>query len=174
MRTFDVKGEGKSHTADVWRGVLRRCTPKYQARFPHYEGVTVCKEWLVYSKFKAWYESWNLCDVDIDKDIITIGNKEYSPHNCCLVSPRLNALMVNKPNTSGISLTESGKYHARISVNGVRNTLGTFNTKQEAHKAYTVAKIVAIEQWLPHVSYDIRIQQGLQNHVKALKLTLSS
>lgn len=59
-----------------WYSLRNRCTSeKFKERFPTYQDVTCCKDWLFYSKFKAWMEQQPWLDMDLDKDLIKPGNK---------------------------------------------------------------------------------------------------
>ncbi len=48
---------------------------------------------------------------------------------------------INKTGYKGVRKTTNGKYEARIAVNGKRLQVGTFNTAEEAYKAYCKALI---------------------------------
>ena len=84
----------------AWKGILERCyDKKYKEKYPTYENVTCCKEWLLYENFYEWlhgqenFEKWiNGKRWGIDKDIIFKHNKVYSPDTCCLVPDNINKL----------------------------------------------------------------------------------
>ena len=65
--------------AKKYRSMLYRTTPNYQKKYPTYEGVDVCEEWLTMSNFITWVESKDWEGKELDKDIICPGNKIYSP-----------------------------------------------------------------------------------------------
>jgi hypothetical protein len=66
----------------IWRGMIGRCFNKNRQAYLYYggRGITVCKEWLTYTNFKAWAMS-NGYD-----DSLSIERKDndtgYCPSNC--------------------------------------------------------------------------------------------
>lgn len=80
----------------VWAGIIQRCRVggSFQNKFSHYEGTTVCGEWLEnFQNFAKWYTSqpgynhgW-----DVDKDMLSDG-KHYSPETCTLLPRCVNLL----------------------------------------------------------------------------------
>jgi hypothetical protein len=95
-------GEHKAHTKEgadtkaysIWRAMLRRCY--YRGSKHHqrsYEGITVCEEWLNFQTFAEWFEENYPTDgkrCQLDKDVITPGNKVYSPKTCSFVTQQEN------------------------------------------------------------------------------------
>lgn len=71
----------------AWSHMLERCYSKaYQETRPTYKGCSVCKEWLNFNVFSAWFNECYFDGAVLDKDIIVDGNKIYSPKNCKLVT----------------------------------------------------------------------------------------
>lgn len=79
-----------------WMGILNRCYNEKCENYYMYggSGVRVCEEWHNFQNFAEWYtteckknnvdrENNNL---HIDKDILSCGDKIYSPETCCLVT----------------------------------------------------------------------------------------
>lgn len=126
----------------TWYQVMNRCYNKKQAdKRPAYVGIaTACTEWLNYQNFaKWWYENYYEIDerLDVDKDILVKGNKEYHPDKCLLVPQRINLMFTSKPNKyglpTGVTLTANKqKYRARY--NG--KELGVFTTVKDAKSAH--------------------------------------
>jgi len=141
---------------------------------PTYEDVSVCEEWLTYSKFKKWMLNQEHAGLELDKDIITIGNKLYSPEHCCFVNRKLNTLLRSRPNNSltglplGVSIRPNGKFKARIGYNGKTKALGDYTTVAEAQSAYNKKKAELIFQWVIKLE-NPRIIDGLQRHIKELQ-----
>lgn len=76
-----------------WYHMLERCyCDKYQKRFPSYIGCSVCDEFLNFQLFASWCDDNDdeLCDYELDKDGIVIGNKIYSPSMCQLIPKQEN------------------------------------------------------------------------------------
>ena len=140
--------DGDSHTRAYvhWRNMLVRCfDEKYKKESPTYTNCSCCDEWLLFSNFKRWYESFNYQDYHLDKDILVKNNKVYSPETCCLVPPEINTLFTKRQNDRGKQpigvcyIKRSGKYSATI--HKLRNVhLGFFDTPEEAFQAYKSAK----------------------------------
>ena len=83
---------------DIWQQMVQRTNnPEKQAKHPTYKGAWVCEEWKLFSNFLNWclangYRK-GLC---LDKDILDIGNKCYSPDSCVFVSQAINNLLTHK------------------------------------------------------------------------------
>jgi len=155
-----------------WHDMLKRCySDKYQEKQTRYIGCTVCEDWLTFSNFRSWMKKQDWYGKEIDKDIIKIGNKIYSPENCCFVDESINSLLVscnskrgNYP--QGVNLDkQTGKYRSQISINGKQKSLGRYDTPEEASRVYNNAKgnhliNIANEQ------DNERIKNGLLKHSK--------
>ena len=57
---------------------------------PSYIGCYVCPEWLCFSNFKKWYDEHYKHGYQLDKDLIVVNNKEYSPATCIMIPQWLN------------------------------------------------------------------------------------
>ena len=143
----------------VWRSMLQRCYSKqYHRKFPSYEGCEVCKGWITFSGFKAWMEQQDWEGKHLDKVCLYQGNRVYSPDTCVFVSPHVNLFITETtrrrgPWPIGVSdIKKSGKFRATCnSYEKIPTYLGTFDTPEEAHKAWLAfkleqAKILASEQ----------------------------
>ena len=85
-----------------WADMLNRCyNPKFQERDPTYIGVTVCEEWLTFSRFKSWMETQDWEGKHLDKDLLFEGNKVYSLETCVFVSDRVNVFTINSGKARG-------------------------------------------------------------------------
>lgn len=73
-----------------WSNLLSRVSGTYSDVTPAYDGVTICKEWLLLSTFLTWMKEQEWEGKALDKDILTNGNKHYSPDNCRFVEQRTN------------------------------------------------------------------------------------
>lgn len=91
-KTRENKKMTKEH-AD-WLNMLKRCyCEKFQAKYPSYKGVTVCKDWHNFQNFAEWHKVNHVTGYHLDKDIKQQGiiDKIYSPETCCFVSAAKNA-----------------------------------------------------------------------------------
>ena len=85
-----------------WNDMLARCyTTSYKQRFPTYEGCYVCKEWLIFSNFKAWMEKQDWEGKELDKDLLVSRNKVYSPETCVFVDKRVNLFLTESSANRG-------------------------------------------------------------------------
>ena len=136
----------------MWSNMLMRCFGnKYKQEHPTYRDVTCCKGWLSFATFVEWvnkqvgYSGLKPYFV-LDKDILKVGNKQYCPECCSIVPTEINLLFTSRKATRGdlpISVyynKESGNYAAQISRFGVMNTIGLYDTPEEAFAVYKVAK----------------------------------
>lgn len=143
--------DGKKRTIEYmhWRSMLDRC---YGANTTElYKQCSVCEEWLNFQNFAQWYkdyvyhkEGWHL-----DKDILIKDNKVYSPEACTFVPSHINVVVTSKPKRdlpTGVTLVD-GLYKAYISNSkGRMKHLGSYENKESAHKAYTLAKRLQIDE----------------------------
>lgn len=105
-------GEGKyTHKThkDIyrrWYDMIQRCyDSKIWIKHPTYKDATVCEEWHNFQNFAKWYEdNYYECNGEkmcLDKDILTKGNKIYSPETCVFVPERINELFIKRQNHRG-------------------------------------------------------------------------
>lgn len=132
-----------------WSDMLKRChSKKYQESRPTYKGCSVCKEWLIFSNFKAWMEKQDWIGMCLDKDFIMKGNKIYCPERCCFIPKWLNNFTTyrqSKDSLLPIGVTnhkKSGKLSADISnpFTRKREHLGLFDDAKDAYEAWLYRK----------------------------------
>lgn len=113
----------------VWSSMLFRCYSAYELnRKPTYKDCHVCKEWLLFSNFKAWMEAQDWEGRQLDKDILGDG-KLYSPGTCCFVPQWLNSLFHPCTSKCGLPIGVSragSKFKAQLRIDGVVTYLGLF------------------------------------------------
>lgn len=79
-RHGDAKVGQVTRLHSIWRGMLKRCSPKSKDTRYSLRGIVVCAEWQEYAAFKAWAEANGYSDdLSIDR-IDNDGN--YEPGNC--------------------------------------------------------------------------------------------
>ena len=144
----------------LWASMIRRCyDSKWQKE--SYLDCYVCEEWKYFSNFLVWFNNHKdeyRTHYHLDKDILSKGNKEYSPQTCCFVPPFINTIIIrgqakraNKNGHCPIGVTFDGdKYTSRLGVRGKVVTLGRFDTMEEAFQVYKVAK----EKYLKDVAQE--------------------
>ena len=155
-----------------WNNMLKRAlNKKYKENKPTYQNVTVCDTWKIFSNFEKWFNSQVYKDgYELDKDIININSKEYSPNNCCLVPRYINSVINNKKanNSSkfiGVNLEKNGKYKAscREAFTNKQVTLGRFDNPHDAYATYKVYKETQIKIVAEHAYTIGDIDQRVYN-----------
>jgi hypothetical protein len=92
----------------------------------------------------------------LDKDILVVGNKEYSPETCAFVPHYINTcLLLNNAIRADlpIGVRKASKYKElyRADTKGEGKSkvyLGTFTSAMGAHKAWQWRKSCDIESWV--------------------------
>lgn len=144
----------------VWLEMLRRGhSDKEKSRHGSYKDVTVCKEWHLFSNFKAWMEQQDWEGKQLDKDILIRGNRVYSPEACCFVPSQINCCLLDSKGSRGeyplgvclITGAENrvNRYKSEGAIlQGKRNRvhIGVFPTPQKAHRAWQLAKAEYLEK----------------------------
>lgn len=136
-----------------WRTMLARCySERYKSKQQTYVDCKVCEEWLLFSSFKKWHEKNYKDGCELDKDILTKGNKVYSPDTCCYIPKFLNTLLLNCRKVRGDLpigvIRHNDKFVAQMSGyskggydrNCRYSYIGTFDTAEEAFLAYKSVK----------------------------------
>ena len=155
--------DGKSkHTKEytLWRDMLKRCySEKYHKLRPTYLGCSVSEGFKNFQYFAEWCQAqtgFGLDNYQLDKDILTKGNKEYDEVSCVFVPRELNSFLIKCDAARGkypigvcyiVSMTS---YLAQGYNRGKNKHLGYFSTPEEAFQAYklfkeALAKELAIE-----------------------------
>lgn len=170
-----------SSSFEIWRAMLNRCySEKFKENFKTYKYATVCDEWLNFQNFATWCETqpfFNNKDCkgrpyELDKDLLRKCNKIYSPDTSCFVPRDVNILLTKRDKMRGehpigvTFLKRDSKYKSRLSYFGKAVNLGTFDTAEEAFKAYKRAKESYIKEvadiWKGRI--DERVYQALLNY----------
>lgn len=133
-----------------WRDMLGRCySPIRLKRYPTYIGCAVVEEWHIFSNFKAWVDTQDWENKDLDKDILIVGNKIYGPNTCVFVDKKVNYFMLERTASRGI-WPMGVCFHKLMSLfmsqckevnTGKSRYLGCYNTPEEAHQAWLAFKL---------------------------------
>lgn len=128
-----------------YNNMKNRCGKYYQLQNPRYEGTYMCAEWSEnkYETFFIWldsnyYEIDGETQMDIDKDILQYGNKQYHPDLCLVVPHSINAfyesITVGKTNIKYNEKT--GKYRVTVWDNKVPIVSSNIDTYNQALDIY--------------------------------------
>lgn len=166
----------------VWCNMHRRTSGKGDPRNRSYKSASMCEEWQTYEGFLPWYLKYpgQKIGFELDKDLLGLGSKTYSPETCCFLPPSINKMLTSRRSDSGKHpgvWAHKGKYIARARHRGLQNTLGRFYTPEEAYEVYVDHKIkilreeaVMFKNSLPDfvfeglMCFDYRAQQSDDQH----------
>ena len=133
----------------TWYDMIRRCySSVYQIKYPKYVGCTVASEWLLFSNFKNWVENeTTYCpNKQLDKDLLIVGNKLYSPSTCIFISQEINKfLTINQRKSSdlpiGVNLKNT-RFQAVCNNPFLKKLehLGYYSSAEQAHEAWRLKK----------------------------------
>jgi len=146
----------------VWRGMIDRSYSPYWVRVkPASAQTEVCEEWLLFMNFRTWTLSKTWQGRHLDKDILSPGNRTYSPANCAYVLPATNSLMCAHHylgTAKGVDLN-MGRWRAQYSG----RLLGRFDTEEDALWAWRAARSKALAE-AALLESDPRIPPALLRH----------
>lgn len=138
-----------------WLSILKRCYYAKDKRTQRsYEGCTVFQPWHDFQVFAEWYYNTEYSDYGyaLDKDLLSKGDKIYSPENCSFVPTEINNLLIANnarrgDYPQGVSLNKNKKrFIAHIRINSKSKHLGVFDTPSEAHQVYKIAKEAYVKE----------------------------
>ena len=161
----------------LWCSMLKRCySDTCKKKQPTYEGCEVSDNFKSYEYFYEWCQKqigFNKEGWQLDKDLLTKGNKVYSEDSCIFIPREINQILVKSTASRGKYLIgvcwDKTKKAFKASVNknkGKQAYLGLFNTELEAFNAYKIAKEAFIKEqankWKDKI--DIRAYNALMNY----------
>lgn len=146
---YPTKVNGKiNREYQLWQNLLARCyRPSCQQRQPTYIGCQISENFKSYSYFHEWCQEqtgFSQKGFQLDKDIVSKGNKFYSEDLCVFLPSELNLLLIarralrgNLP--IGVAVYR-GKFRASCSTDKPSSHLGDFHTVEQAFNTYKQAK----------------------------------
>jgi len=156
---------------EKWKDMLKRAySEKLKLRRPTYGGITVTKEWHLFSTFKSWMEQQDWEGNQLDKDLLIPGNKVYNQETCVFVSRQVNLFLTD-------STAARGEYKIGVSWNKKNSKfvvrcnnpftcegeyLGYFLQEDEAHQAWLTRKLEYAHA-LATLQTDERVAKALIN-----------
>ena len=162
----------------AWFSMLRRAYSKEtQSRQPTYSDVTVCEEWHSFRAFRVWWLANHRDGFSLDKDLLVVGNREYSPDACIYIPGWLNSFTIDSGASRGefpigVCLRKrTGKYHSYCHnpITGKLNSLGYFTTPETAHETWLTYKLSLADQLKPDMdAIDQRIYPNVVTIINAL------
>lgn len=168
---------------DTWIHILQRSyDDKCKERQPSYNAVSCCEEWLNYEAFYEWLHNQSNFDKwysgkrwAVDKDILSKGNKIYSPENCCLIPQNVNCLFLKREAQRGdypigVSCRSDGFIAScHNPFTNRREELGSYSTPTMAFQAYKAYKENLIKQ-VARLEYEVgniteQCYQAMMNYI---------
>lgn len=119
--------------------MLQRCYYQYKEFNITYESVDVCDDWYNFQNFAKWFEENYVEGWQLDKDLLCTDYKIYSPITCCFIPQEINCLLKEQKETTG-TVKIKNKYKSQIGVDKIHNHIGTFDSLEDANKAYKKEK----------------------------------
>lgn len=147
----------------IWVKVLQRCySNEYKSKHPTYKDCYAEEYLHSFKNFYTFIRTVKGFDIDgfqIDKDILSDGNKCYSRDTIVFLPHEINSFLTKADAIRGdlpLGVSKSlKKFMARLRIDGVSVNLGTYNTPLEAFNAYKDAKEqqakVLAERWKDHI-----------------------
>lgn len=159
----------------VWANMIKRCYSEASKKErPTYIGCSVCPEWLIFTRFKAWMIKQDWDGMQLDKDIINPGNKVYSPDGCAFVTLATNSLLNDRAKHRGkwpigVSWCKVMKmFESSMRRSARKFSIGYFVNYVDAHLAYKIEKRKYLLDAASTQS-DKRVADGLRRHAELLK-----
>lgn len=174
---FTRNTEGSGQTCPFyskWRSMLERVySEKLHNKYPTYNDTSICEEWLFASEFKRWMLQQPWEGNHLDKDILVLGNKLYSPATSRFVPSYVNRLLLTRGKARGelplgVNLYDpdsSTPYRAQVSNPLTQRNihLGLFKTKEAAHRVWQESKASQIELVMDIYKDDRSFLQDVQD-----------
>ncbi len=138
-----------------WYGMIERVKSKlFKQTNPSYRDCTIAEEWKYFSNFIRWVDSqpnknWQNCH--LDKDVLLVGNRHYSPANCAFIQQTLNSFVVDRKGDRGLLMIGVRDVHKKSKSNpflaqcsnpftAKQEYLGHYRTELMAHKVWQAKK----------------------------------
>lgn len=134
----------------TWMSLLRRSySDVFKNKSKTYVGVITDERWHYFSSFKEWMQQQDWEGKDLDKDLISRGNKIYGPDTCCFITDRLNTEITHLKRKDkgliGASFKKKNrKYQSQILIKGKKIYLGLYDSEMDAHLKWLDEKIKRI------------------------------
>lgn len=145
---YSSSENSKSTKAVVaWADMLKRCyNENFLVEYPTYVGCKVEESWHNFQNFAAWHSINYVAGWQLDKDLLSEGDKIYSEKTCCYLPQQLNLAIASLAmDNSGVSCDPRNKvptYNARYKT----KSLGTFKTEEEARDVYNIHCLQKFEE----------------------------
>lgn len=157
----------------LWKNMLERCySPRFQEKNRTYVGCSVSEGFKNFQYFAEWCNKqvgFGNMGWQLDKDLLSWGNKEYNESSCAFIPRDLNLLLISSGAARGLYpigvhwCKRDGKFNARLSMNGKAKNLGNFDNPKEAFSVYKAVKEAHVKEVAEKYKYliDSRVYDAL-------------
>ena len=146
--------------------MIKRCyLTSYHVKHPTYKGCEVCSDWLnSFMTFRTWMIKQDWEGKQLDKDILYLGNRIYSPDTCIFVSPVVNSFVSDGTARRGkhpIGVYEqkhSPNFMCKINIGlgrGKQKYVGCFNSIESCHRSWQEEKVKRGLEMLNEVNSEV-------------------
>lgn len=129
-----------------WASMVERCF-SLKNKNPAYSDCGVHEDWKYFSNFKAWMETQDWEEKQLDKDLLVKGNRFYGPETCCFLSQDVNKFFKGAYKKVGATFAgvqlrkDTGKYKVTCKLaDGTNKYLGQFENEEDAAKIWLEEK----------------------------------
>lgn len=143
-----VNGRYQPHPAySQWKNMVARCySEKEKTKRTTYEECTLDPEWLSFMNFYAFWKKRYKYLYQVDKDILFVNNKKYSPDTCVMVPNWVNTFIGEKRKKSSLPIgvvwnKNRGKFVAQITTDTNYKGIGYYDDPVLANHAWFKEKI---------------------------------
>lgn len=185
--SYHIDGKRKRRTVwrcpyyTRWEKMLSRCySDKPSCSSESYSECYVCDEWLVFSNFKDWMIKQedlhgDLRDLQLDKDIISRGNKIYCPEKCAFVPANVNGFVLDRKGARGKHLIgvywnkRESKFYSKCVDPFTHKSvfLGLYESEEEGHLRWLACKHkFACDLAGSGIIKDSRVVEALKNRYR--------
>lgn len=144
----------------AWKGMAKRCySSKFHSEHPTYKDVEICDEWLKFMTFRDWWAKNHVKGFELDKDILCLGSKVYSPDTCIYVPHWINSFNLDRGRSGDNDMIGAhfykryGNYqsYCKHPKSGKKIHLGYFESSELANAAW--------------VNYKLEVAHSLKNEM---------
>lgn len=171
----------------LWNSINKRCNTEaemkkgrnwYLKSENHFEDFQVFVDWCQmqygYNEKDEKGNTWQL-----DKDILILGNKIYSPETCMFVPSKINSLLLSSESVRGqwpvgvYFNKRCQRFVSQVNDSGKRKSLGYFNCPMDAHRAWQSFKISKLLEESGNTAYGNKLCTALRAKAAQIENAMS-